>query len=87
LKPTPAAWALFFTGYTLLIIADILVGVPFRAFQLVIYLLIFPCLHLLYKGTAGKGGTALRALIVMTQFGIGYALAALVWLVYTGLAG
>lgn len=83
MKPTPAAWSLFFTGYTVLIIADVLVGVPFRVFQPVVFGLMLPALYLLYKGTRGKGGTGLRVLLVVTHLWLGYALASLIWLVYT----
>ena len=83
MKPTPAAWTLFFTGYIILIIADKTMGVSFGVFQAIVYALMLPALYLLYKGTKGKGSLGMRLLIVITQFWLGYALASLIWLIYT----
>jgi hypothetical protein len=62
-------------------------GVPFRVFQAVVYALILPAIYLLYKGTAGKGRAGLRVLLVITQFWLGYALAALMALVLSSIFG
>jgi hypothetical protein len=86
MKPTPAAWALFFTGYIILIIVDTAVGVSFGAFQAIVYALMIPAVYLLYKGSKGKGATGIRILLVITQFWIGYALASLIWLVCSQIA-
>ena len=82
MKPTPAAWTLFFTGYIILIIADRTIGVSFGVFQAIVYALMLPALYLLHKGTKGKGGAGIRVLLVITQFWIGYALAAFMALVF-----
>lgn len=85
---TRTGWMLFFAGYAALIIADYLQqGMNDRIFQLLIYTLMIPALSMLYKGTRGKGSFGLRIMIVITQFWIGYALAALLWLLYSNISG
>ena len=82
-NPTALGWAFFFAGYIALLIADRLgEGMSERAFMAIIYALMLPALFLLYRGTKGKGSTGLRVLIVITHFWLGYALAALIWLVF-----
>ena len=78
---TAAGWAIFFIGYTILLIADRTSGVSFETFRAISLGLMAPATVLLYKGTRGKGGNAIRLLIVITQLWIGYALAALMFLI------
>jgi len=84
---TGAAWAVFFTGYIILLAADLAIGVSYEVFQGTVYALIVPAVYLLYKGSRGKGGTGLRVLLTVTQFWIGYALAAFIWLVLSWARG
>jgi len=84
---TKAGWALFFAGYIILLIVDNAIGVSFAMFQAVIYALIFPSVYFLYQGSRGTGGTGLRVLLTITQFWLGYALAAFIWLIYSSATG
>jgi len=83
MKPTPAAWAVFFTGYIALIIADRIIGMSFGVFQAAVYTLMLPALYLLHKGTRGKGSMGIRLLLVITQFWLAYALASFIWLAFS----
>lgn len=80
---TLQGWALFFAGFLALLIADRISGgsISHGVFRAAIYALMAPSLYLVYKGTRGKGGKGLRALLTVTHFWLGYALAALVWLI------
>lgn len=81
LEPTMAGWTLFFSGYLVVLIVDLSTGLSFEAFRAVVLTLAAPSLWLLYKGSRGKGSMGLRLLLVITQFWIAYALAALAFLI------
>ena len=84
-NPTARGWALFFIGYIVLLAVERHLSgeITEGAFMAAVYALLLPSLYLLYKGTAGKGRPGFRVLIVITHFWLGYALAALLWLIVT----
>lgn len=86
MSKTTKGWVLFSAGYAILIIADYIAGgLSERLFYFLTVGLMVGALLLLFEGTRGKGGLGIRVLLVITQFWIGYALAALVWLIYSNL--
>lgn len=88
MNSTKSGWALFFAGYSILMVADYLMrGMSEGLFQVLIYALVIPSVYFLSKGSRGKGSFGIRVLLVITQFWLAYALAALIWLFYSKISG